>query len=90
MKTTFISLLLVAANQCLLLGAEESPVPPEMTAALANARAYEQAYAKGDAPALAAFFTEDADYTSDDGREFSGRAAIEAVLRDAFRINKGA
>jgi uncharacterized protein (TIGR02246 family) len=61
-----------------------------MAAALANARAYEQAYAKGDAAVLAGFFTEDAAYTSDDGREFNGRAAIEAVLRDAFRLNKGA
>jgi uncharacterized protein (TIGR02246 family) len=61
-----------------------------MSVALSNARAYEEAYAKADAPALAAFFTEDAAYTSDDGREFSGRAAIEAVLRDAFRLNKGA
>lgn len=89
MKTTIISFLLVATAS-LATGEDASPVPPEMAAALSNARAYEQAYAKGDAAALAAFFTEDAVYTSDDGREFSGRAAVEAVLRDAFRLNKGA
>jgi uncharacterized protein (TIGR02246 family) len=89
MKTTLFSFLLVAASQCFVFGADEAPVPPEMAAALANARAYEEAYAKGDAAALAAFFTEDAAYTSDDGREFSGRAAIEAVLSEAFRLNKG-
>jgi len=71
--------------------AEPAPeMTPEMAAVLANDRIYEQAYAKGDVAALAAFFTEDAEYTSDDGRLFSGRTAIEACLRDAFRANKGA
>ena len=81
---------LVLAVLCVAQGQDAAQVPPEMAAALANARAYEKAYAKGDSAAIAAFFTEDAAYTADDGREFSGRAAIEAVLRDAFRLNKGA
>lgn len=89
MKTKLVSFLFVAGAS-LVFGETASQVPPEMATALASARAYEQAYAKADAAALAAFFTEDAAYTSDDGREFSGRAAIEAVLRDAFRLNKGA
>lgn len=63
---------------------------PEMAVVLANDRAYEAAYAKGDVAALAAFFTDDAEYTSDDGRTFSGRPAIEACLRDSARVNKGA
>lgn len=65
-------------------------VPAGMKAVLAQAKAYEEAYAKGDVAALAGFFTDDAEYTSEDGRTFSGRAGIEACLRDAFRTNKGA
>lgn len=65
-------------------------MPAGVKAVLAQAQAYEEAYAKGDVAALAAFFTEDAEYTSDAGSTFSGRAAIEACLRDAFRTNKGA
>ena len=71
--------------------AQKAPeMTPEMAAVLANDRAYEEAYATADVEKLAAFFTEDAEYTSDDGRTFSGNAAIKACLRDAFRINKGA
>lgn len=70
--------------------AAQSEMPAGMKAVLAQAKAYEEAYAKGDVAALASFFTDDAEYTSDDGRTFSGRPAIEACLRDAFRINKGA
>lgn len=71
------------------VGKETPAMPPEMAAVLANDRAYEEAYAKADIDALAGFFTEDAEYTSDDGRNFSGSAAIKACLRDAFRTNKG-
>lgn len=70
--------------------AKPAEIPAGMKAVLAQAKAYEQAYAKGDVAALAAMFTEDAEYTSDAGGTFSGRPAIEACLRDAFRINKGA
>jgi uncharacterized protein (TIGR02246 family) len=73
-------------------GAEKgsTPMPPEMAAVIANDRAYEEAYAQADVEKLATFFTEDAEYTCDDGRTFSGNAAIKACLGDAFRINKGA
>jgi uncharacterized protein (TIGR02246 family) len=62
---------------------------PEKTAVLANDRAYEAAYAKADVKALAGFFAEDAEYTSDEGRTFTGRAAIEESIRAAFLANKG-
>jgi uncharacterized protein (TIGR02246 family) len=67
-----------------------SDTSPEKAAVIANDRAYEAAYAKGDAKTLANFFAEDAVYTSDDGRIFSGRAAIEDSIRAAFVGNKGA
>lgn len=94
MKTAFvialIAVLPAASSPGQDTGTGASPMSPEMAAVLANDRAYEAAYAKADVAALAGFFTEDAEYTSDDGRNFSGRAAIEACLRDAFRNNKGA
>jgi uncharacterized protein (TIGR02246 family) len=92
MKTMLSRLILAALTTTAVWGEEPAPaeIPAGMKAVLAQAKAYENAYAKGDVAALAAFFTEDAEYTSDDGRSFSGRASIEACLRDAFRINKGA
>jgi uncharacterized protein (TIGR02246 family) len=62
---------------------------PEKTAVLANDRAYEAAYAKADVKALLDFFTEDAEFTTEDGRTVAGRAALEASLRTAFLTNKG-
>ena len=56
---------------------------------IANDRAYEAAYAKGDAEALADFFSEDAEYTAEDGRTFKGRAEIEEVIRAALVARKG-
>lgn len=74
----------------------QTPTPPadetspEMSAALANEKTYEEAYAKGDAAAIVATLTDDAEYTSDDGRTFNGKVAIEECLRTAFRANPGA
>ena len=53
-------------------------------------RAYEAAFEKGDAKAIAELFTEDAEFTSENGRTVSGRAAIEEMSRAAFLSNKGA
>lgn len=69
---------------------EQPAASPEAAAITANDREYEQAYAKGDAKKLAGFFCDDAEYTSDDGQTISGRAAIEARLTEAFKLNKNA
>jgi uncharacterized protein (TIGR02246 family) len=63
---------------------------PEKTAVMSIDRAFEAAYAKGDTKAIADFFTEDAHYTSDDGRTFDGRTAIEDNIRAALAKNNGA
>ncbi len=62
----------------------------ERTAVMAKDRAYEAAYAKADVKALADFFTADAQYTSEDGQTFNGRAAIEGSIRAAFQARKDA
>jgi uncharacterized protein (TIGR02246 family) len=94
MKTA-LAIALIALSSASLSPAQDpakepATMAPEMAAILANGRAYEAAYAKADVEALAAFFTDDAEYTSDDGRTFSGNSALKACLRDAFRVNKGA
>jgi uncharacterized protein (TIGR02246 family) len=71
--------------------AQESPNSgPEWTAVTANARTYEGAFEKGDVKTLMEFFTEEAEYTTDDGRNFSGSKEIEDAIRAAFAENKGA
>ena len=65
-------------------------VPPEKTAVLALDRAYEAAFAKGDVAALAAFFSEDAEQTTEEGNLLRGRTAIEQSIRDGLKANKGA
>lgn len=93
MKASFVPLMFSVALAGTLPGQEsaakaDSP-SPETAAVLANDRAYEAAYAKADVSTLAGFFTEDAEYTSDDGRTFAGKAAIEECLRSAFSASKG-
>src|SRR4029450_14115238 len=87
--TTFLASILavLAAVSHAETTAENSP---EKTAVMAIDRAFEAAYAKADAKAIADFFTEDAHYTSDDGRTFDGRAAIEQSVSAAFDKNSGA
>ncbi|MEO5715082.1 MAG: SgcJ/EcaC family oxidoreductase [Luteolibacter sp.] len=94
MKAIFLSLAASTATICNGF-CQEAPtktddISPAMAAVTANDRAYEEAYAKADLAALVGFFTEDAEYTSDDGRNFSGRASIEACLKEAFSDKKGA
>ncbi|MCE9520461.1 MAG: SgcJ/EcaC family oxidoreductase, partial [Verrucomicrobia bacterium] len=71
------------------LGQAPADTSPEKAAVIANDRAYEAAYAKADAKALADFFAADADYTTDEGRSFSGREAIEGAIRAGLAANRG-
>jgi uncharacterized protein (TIGR02246 family) len=70
--------------------AQDPDVPPEKAAVVANDRAYEAAYANADLPALVNFFTEDAEYTTEEGRTFSGRAEIQAAIQAGLAANRGA
>lgn len=53
------------------------------------ANAYEAAYNKGDAKALAVYFSEEAEWVDSEGHVISGRAAIEKALTDSFARQKG-
>lgn len=90
MKTTVLVTSLMAALVTAAFAQAPGDAPPEKAAVVANDRAYEAAFAKGDVAALTGFFSDDAEYTSDDGRTFSGRAEIEGAIRAGLLANKGA
>jgi len=54
-----------------------------------NAKAFVDAFEKGDANAVAAFWAEDGDYVDLDGRHLQGRTAIEDAFKEFFKENKG-
>jgi uncharacterized protein (TIGR02246 family) len=54
------------------------------------ARAYAQAYAAGDARALGALFTDDAEMIDENGERLRGRPMIENVFGSIFRARPGA
>lgn len=55
-----------------------------------QAKAYVEAYNRGDAHSLAAQWTENGTYTDISGNETSGRSAIEALLADLIKNRKTA
>ena len=89
MKTVALIASVTAVLACMSLAQAPADTSPEKAAVIANDRAYEAAYAKSDTKALADFFAEDADYTTDDGRTFSGRQAIEGAIRAGLMSNRG-
>lgn len=54
-----------------------------------NAEAFVAAFDKGDAKAVAAFWTEDGDYVDETGRHMKGREEIEKAFAAFFAENKG-
>ena len=81
MKTIALFVFFSAALSGVSFAQDSADNSPEKAAVMANDRAYEAAYAKADVKALADFFAEDAQYTSDDGQTFDGRAAIEGSIQ---------
>src|ERR1700741_3275750 len=67
--------------------AEKNQSPDQTTDS--DARKYEEAYNKGDAKALAGFYSEDVDYVDQDGAEGHGRDAMQKLLADNFQQNPG-
>jgi uncharacterized protein (TIGR02246 family) len=89
-------LIAIAGLSCVLvatpLAAEtaEKPTSPEATAITNQVPDYIKAYNAGDAKALAQYFTDDAEYTDENGQLTQGRADIQQLLTDTFSENKGA
>src|SRR6201981_484701 len=91
MKSIALAAILTLAS--LTLGslpanaANQAPVDKE--AIFNNAKGFVDAFEKGDAKAVAAFWAEDGDYVDLDGRHLRGRAAIEDAFKEFFEENKG-
>jgi uncharacterized protein (TIGR02246 family) len=58
-------------------------------ALMKNAQAFVDAFEKGDAKAVAAFWAEDGDWVDLNGRHLHGRPSIENAFKDFFTENKG-
>src|SRR6266516_5398291 len=91
MKTIQHPLLLALASITLcgmpaLRAAESDPRTGEITK---TAEAFVEAFHKGDAKAVAAFWTPDGDYVDEHGRLVKGRKAIEDSFAELFAENKG-
>lgn len=89
MKTLALLVSVSVALASSVFAQAPTDTSPEKAAVMANDRAYEAAYAKADAKTLATFFAEDAEYTNDEGRTFSGRAVIEEAIRAGLAGKKG-
>ena len=84
------SALAVLAAGAFLVGRSPAPVqgqPPKVDdrqadrqAIVDSSKAFETAFEKGDARAVAAFWTEDGEYESETGDTFRVRAVIEAMF----------
>jgi uncharacterized protein (TIGR02246 family) len=80
----FVAALRSSAN------AEERKAEEKEQPAKARREAFMAAFNKGDAKAVAAFWTPDAIYVDQVGREHKGRAAIEQLYEKVFAARKGA
>jgi uncharacterized protein (TIGR02246 family) len=94
MKTRLLWFLALAV---LMFGLKALPGAPEERRDNAEAQAaiqkvgeaFVEAFHKGDAKAVAAFWAPDGDYTDETGQELKGREAIEKAFANLFAENKG-
>jgi uncharacterized protein (TIGR02246 family) len=79
-----------AADSVRLVSAGQIEGDPQDKAAIQrNGEAFVEAFHKGDARALASFWTPNGDYTDETGRHLKGRQAIEKAFEQYFAENKG-
>jgi uncharacterized protein (TIGR02246 family) len=89
-----INLFAIIALELLLASPPPARATSPETAAeenslMNNAKAFVDAFEKGDAKAAAAFWAEDGDYVDVNGRHLQGRSTIENAFKDFFAENKG-
>ena len=89
-RTTLITSLLPLALVCGASSARAAESNPQEEAAITKtAEAFVEAFQKGDAKAVAAFWAPDGDYVDATGRVLQGRPAIEKDFENLFAENKG-
>src|SRR6266478_880733 len=91
MKTIPHSLLLALASitLCGMPALRAADTDPKIAEITKTAEAFVEAFHKGDAKAVAAFWTPDGDYVDENSRVLKGRKAIEDSFADLFAGNKG-
>lgn len=87
----FLALLAMTFSLTALSGLAQQPKanPKEEAALQKNAEAFIEAFHKGDAKALAAFWAPEGDYTDQTGRHLKGREAIAKAFQGFFAEHKG-
>lgn len=83
----FLTLAFVLAGAA--VARSEDPAAAQQAAIAKKAQAFIEAFHKGDAQALAAFWTPDGDYVDVSGRLLKGRKAIAEDFARQFAENKG-
>lgn len=81
--------VVVAIGLAIPARAADDPAAAERAAITKTAEAFVAAFAKGDATALAAFWTPDGDYIDSDGHPIKGREAIANDFARMFKEVKG-
>jgi hypothetical protein len=71
-------------------GQKRAALREEEKALRKAAGAYSAAFNKGDLDAIAAFWTEDAEYVPEGGKAIRGRESVRALLKKSLAEHKGA
>lgn len=83
--------IVLSLSASFIVGAETKRAPTnEVEAIRATSLAFEAAFNKHDAKAVAALWTEDGDYHDDAGAIYQGRKAIEQIYAKLFAADKSA
>jgi uncharacterized protein (TIGR02246 family) len=93
-KFSLIQIIFPVAVACTITWANSparaADADAQQIAAITNtAKAFVDAFHKGDAKAVAAFWTLDGDYVDEHGRVLKGRKAIEDSFAEFFAAHKG-
>lgn len=89
-RIAFVGLSYLLVSGALAADPGQTQASPEAAAITNQIADYVKAYNAGDAKALAQYFTDDAEYTDENGQLTQGRSDIEQLLTDTFSENKGA
>jgi uncharacterized protein (TIGR02246 family) len=84
-----LAALLLGAPGSIVRGDDIPDKAKEEAALLKTAQGFVEAFQKGDAKAVAEFWTADGDYTDQAGKVYKGRDNIEKMFKGFFAENKG-
>ena len=89
MIPTSLVLTLISVTLCSMPAVRAAESDPRTAEITKTAEAFVETFHKGDAKAIAAFWTPDGDFVDENSRVFKGRQAIEDSFAELFAANKG-